>query len=625
MAKKISVQTLIELMRDPKTDQKTLAKYFVLDEARSGFFRPFVTYNAALVDVGKTSEARVRSEAALPFLNGIERAKRRAAFELRLIQGYSGPVIVSEGDSWFQFPLLLLDVVDVLAEPYAISSLDAAGDTLDLMLAQDEYLDEIERRAASILLFSGGGNDVLGGGDLKTHLRPFDPKLKPDQHIRSSYSVLLDHVIGLFDQIYRRVAREAPGVQIVTHGYDYAIPRGGNALGKPMAELGIDDAAFQKAIVAVLVDRFATAMTRLAARYPHVHFLDNRGKVSNAEWFDELHPDNSGFAKVASSFAKKIDEISRQPASDARPRGRSVPVPRSRDRRRVIGAKGISLHIGLNKIDPHHYGSDCMLYGCHNDARSMAAIASDRGYETAGILLDADADAKAVTGAIKQAAKVLKNGDIFVLTYSGHGGSVPDFSGDEKDDGRDETWCLFDRQLLDDELYELYELFDEGVRVLVVSDSCNSGTVVRSTSSGLTTIDSTIPGALPSRVRALPSDSRRYAINTNLDFYRKIQVTARASAGGRPSTLRNLREIDRPLSCTVRLLSACLDNQVSADGDLNGLFTGRLLHVVENGFDGNYAKFHRELRRMMPDSQTPGHLVIGRKDPGFDSQRPFDI
>ena len=53
---------------------------------------------------------------------------------------------------------------------------------------------------------------------------------------------------------------------------------------------------------------------------------------------------------------------------------------------------------------------------------------------------------------MRGAAKALKPGDLFFLTYSGHGGQVPDVTGDE-DDKQDETWCLYDGQLIDDELY----------------------------------------------------------------------------------------------------------------------------------------------------------------------------
>ena len=73
---------------------------------------------------------------------------------------------------------------------------------------------------------------------------------------------------------------------------------------------------------------------------------------------------------------------------------------------------------------------------------------------------------------------MLVSGDILLLTYSGHGGQIPDVTGEETDK-LDETWCLYDGQLIDDEMYLELSRFAAGVRVLVFSDSCHSGTVVR--------------------------------------------------------------------------------------------------------------------------------------------------
>jgi hypothetical protein len=55
---------------------------------------------------------------------------------------------------------------------------------------------------------------------------------------------------------------------------------------------------------------------------------------------------------------------------------------------------------------------------------------------------------------------------------------VPDENNDEGD-GADETWCLQDRQFLDDELFQHFRLFKPGVRIIVISDSCHSGTVTK--------------------------------------------------------------------------------------------------------------------------------------------------
>ena len=73
-------------------------------------------------------------------------------------------------------------------------------------------------------------------------------------------------------------------------------------------------------------------------------------------------------------------------------------------------------------------------------------------------------------------------GDIFWITYSGHGSQVPDQNGDESD-GLDETWCLYDCQILDDTLFDLWSRFKEGVRIVIFSDSCHSGTIARAINS----------------------------------------------------------------------------------------------------------------------------------------------
>src|SRR5215218_10278802 len=129
---------------------------------------------------------------------------------------------------------------------------------------------------------------------------------------------------------------------------------------------------------------------------------------------------------------------------------------------------GISIHIGLNFVDPTRYnGWNGQLAGCINDARDMKAIADRLGYSSS-IMTDSQATSANVVGAIGRAAQQLNSGDILLLTYSGHGGQMPDANGDEPD-GLDETWVLWDRQLVDDELYALWSRFRQGVRVFVLS------------------------------------------------------------------------------------------------------------------------------------------------------------
>ena len=141
-------------------------------------------------------------------------------------------------------------------------------------------------------------------------------------------------------------------------------------------------------------------------------------------------------------------------------------------------AKGLALSIGLNSVDPRHYGGWAgELNACEADAAEMSALAKSQGFRPT-VLLTRRATRARVQAELGKAARQLAAGDIFMLSYSGHGGQLPDLNRDEPD-AQDETWCLFDGELVDDELHALLGKFAAGVRVLVFSDSCHSGTAVR--------------------------------------------------------------------------------------------------------------------------------------------------
>jgi hypothetical protein len=143
------------------------------------------------------------------------------------------------------------------------------------------------------------------------------------------------------------------------------------------------------------------------------------------------------------------------------------------------GRRRRSLHIGLNGVDPARYdGWDGKLNGCENDARSMTAIAERDGFSSTQ-LLTAHATTANVLSAISAAAQQMASGDVFLLSYAGHGGQVPNVSGDDEVDEQDETWVLYDRMLIDDELQQAFSEFAPGVDIVVLSDSCHSGTVTR--------------------------------------------------------------------------------------------------------------------------------------------------
>ena len=94
-------------------------------------------------------------------------------------------------------------------------------------------------------------------------------------------------------------------------------------------------------------------------------------------------------------------------------------------------AKGFALTIGLNSVDPKHYGGwSGELNACEADAEDMAAIAKSKKFSVSSLLTKAATRPK-VMNALQRAAKSLKGGDIFMLSYSGNGGQLPDKSNDE--------------------------------------------------------------------------------------------------------------------------------------------------------------------------------------------------
>lgn len=277
-------------------------------------------------------------------------------------------------------------------------------------------------------------------------------------------------------------------------------------------------------------------------------------------------------------------------------------------------AKGMALTIGINSVDPKHYGGwSGELNACEADAEDMAAIATSKKFKVKTLLTKAATRAR-VTGEIVKAAKALKKGDIFMLTYSGHGGQLPDLNNDEPD-AQDETWCLYNGELVDDELYACLGKFKQGVRILVFSDSCHSGSVVKMAYyQGTTAARSADLSAQGVRYRFMPPDVALRTYRTNKSFYDKI--------------LRNLKLKDsiEAVKAAVLLISGCQDNQLSLDGNFNGLFTSQLLRVWKNGvFKGNYKRFHRDIRRRMPPDQTPNYFRAGQIDKKFEDQTPFTI
>lgn len=282
-------------------------------------------------------------------------------------------------------------------------------------------------------------------------------------------------------------------------------------------------------------------------------------------------------------------------------------------------SKKYSLSIGLNKVDPASYDGewDGALACCEKDAKDINSIAVSLGYDRKEILLTKNATREKVINCLQEFSRELKTGDYFLFYYSGHGGQVMDENNDE-DDELDETWCLYNGELIDDEIYYYLSRFESGVRIYVLSDSCHSGTVIKAA------VRKSSPDYIQKRnlIKSMPAN---VAVNSNMKrkkFYEKIQKEIVSKKDG-PA----FADGQWSVKASVRLLSGCQDNQesgASPDAFHNSDFTDRLLLIWKGGnFKNNYQSFHNKIISAMPSNQTPKVFSVGPEDPDFERQSPF--
>ena len=137
---RISLDELMRKAADPRTNPASLRKYFLLDEEETDAFAPQLKLNPATVNIPPTPEGKARGDMAINIANSTARMRRTLIFNQRIATGHDGPILVSEGDSWFEFPILLDYTFDYLvARGHAARILYAAGATLHATIKDRAY------------------------------------------------------------------------------------------------------------------------------------------------------------------------------------------------------------------------------------------------------------------------------------------------------------------------------------------------------------------------------------------------------------------------------------------------------------------------------------------------------
>lgn len=149
-------------------------------------------------------------------------------------------------------------------------------------------------------------------------------------------------------------------------------------------------------------------------------------------------------------------------------------------------------------------------------------------------------------------------GTTIVIHYSGHGTQVNDYNSDEED-GYDEALYLYNGSLIDDRINEILQAIPEGVTVLVLLDSCFSGSATRN----------------PVRARFVQTESKRL-----------------------------LKRRKKALSTDIKwiVISGCDEDQTSADAIIDGRWNGAFTFWAMKTLDRSltYKQWFAKIREHLP-------------------------
>jgi hypothetical protein len=232
--------------------------------------------------------------------------------------------ILAEGDSWFDYPVpffgggIIPRLEHRLGVP--ILNLAKAGDEVRYMLGVEERAVLVENLTNGspaggpwdVLLFSGGGNDIVGN-PMALWVDDWNPAVPPVGHIKKPrFDAALELVRAGYEDLIASRDQLSPHTMLVFQGYDFALPDGRGICGfgpwlKPTFDLRkFPTLAAGQAVVKVMLQQFAAMLTSLSG--PTVTFINGQGTLSPqpSSWDNELHPEKAGFEKFADLFQAKL-------------------------------------------------------------------------------------------------------------------------------------------------------------------------------------------------------------------------------------------------------------------------------------------------------------------------------
>ena len=305
---------------DDDAARSTLDRWFRPEPRYSApFFFDWVPLPDLDVVIGDEEGGGVYEAAArrlIDLANAADAALRIRRFAQRRRQHPERPVVVCEGDSWIAHPFIH-DIGDHLFDDprssFVVRNCGAAGDRLTAMAAAREHEAVLRETNAVAMVLSGGGNDLLV--QFREFLRAWTPGDDPARLVTEALERRLTELMLTMRQVLHGVRSRHPGLPIVVHGYDYlqvAAPERGLYLSPYFDSSHIEDGGERQATLNYVVDRFNHHLRDATLDVEGVSYVDVRGRVGSNEWYDEIHPYDDGFARVAEAIGEVLrDRLAR--------------------------------------------------------------------------------------------------------------------------------------------------------------------------------------------------------------------------------------------------------------------------------------------------------------------------
>lgn len=251
---------------------------------------------------------------------------RQAVFAASVRQFPGRLVLVSEGDSWFNYPLVrtIADHIEMMGD-FSMLRLESNGDQARKILGQGsaqlkKLREYLKKYPVDALLVSAGGNDLVSK-ELGKIVGPKSAGATWQSTIRLAHlTTVLDDIVAAYARLIEARDAVRPKCVILAHSYCYFEPTGRKAAGpfglgsagpwvKPvLVSRGIDPKTEGVQLVHYVIDELHARLQSLAATHPRFFVVDSRAALpaDNVHWADEIHPSGTGFRRLADQFWRPL-------------------------------------------------------------------------------------------------------------------------------------------------------------------------------------------------------------------------------------------------------------------------------------------------------------------------------